>query len=133
MLTIYYIKSPFGKSDEVLDGIIANSKWVRVAYDGGEEFYVLGLIFNEFDKEQVDFICYGVPSSTPDNPPEDIKDYAQWLPVDMSQEKGEGYFIVYQNAVGPRIVANKVFYLLGEIGRGMDNGDNFFFCIFINN
>lgn len=93
------------KSDEVLDGIIANSKWVRVAYDGGEEFYVLGLIFNEFDKEQVDFICYGVPSSTPDNPPEDIKDYAQWLPVDMSQEKGEGYFIVYQNAVNGETVS----------------------------
>ena len=86
------------KSDDILNGIIANSKWVRVAYDGGAEFYVLGLIYNERDSQQVDFICYGVPSSSPDNPPEDIKDYAQWLPIDMEKEKGDGYFIVYQNA-----------------------------------
>lgn len=84
--------------DEILNSIIANSKWVRVAYDGGEEFYVLGLIFNQENSSQVDFICYGVPSSSPNNPPEDIKDYAQWLPINIQNPQGEGYFIVYQNA-----------------------------------
>lgn len=84
--------------DDILNGIIGNSKWVRVKYDGGEEFYVLGLIFNDKDINQVDFICYGVPSISPNNPPEDIKDYAQWLPSNIQNPQGEGYFIVYQNA-----------------------------------
>ena len=95
--------------DEILENILPNSEWVRVRYDGGEEYYILGLIYNETKKDYVDYICYGVPSSDSKNPPEDIKDYAQWLPLDVNNPGGAGYFIVYQSAAnGETVVINFV-------------------------
>lgn len=84
------------QKEEFLANIIANSNWVKVSYDGGQEYYVLGLIFSQTKKDKVDFICYGVPSKNKNDPPEDIKEYAQWLPIKQGGE--EGFFIVYQKA-----------------------------------
>lgn len=82
-----------------LNNLIASSSWVKVAYDGGQEYYVLGLIYNQENKNKVDFICYGVPSINKNDPPEDIKEYAQWLPLNLHEEDNDkGYFIVYQKA-----------------------------------
>ena len=93
--------------DEVLPKIIANSKWVKIKYDSSNNFYVLGLIYNE-DNSVVNFISYGVPSNNKDNPPEDLKDFAQWLPVE-NNENFTGYWLVYQNAVDGKTV--KVDYM----------------------
>lgn len=82
--------------DESLKEIIPNSKWVKVTYDGDENFYVLGLIS---DKNQVlKYISYGVPSSDSNTPPDDLSDYAQWLPKDVNNIHKEGYWIVFQDA-----------------------------------
>jgi len=54
---------------------------------------------NQENKNKVDFICYGVPSTNKNDPPEDIKEYAQWLPLNLHEEDNDkGYFIVYQKA-----------------------------------
>jgi len=82
--------------DDSLKEIIPNSKWVKVTYDGDENFYVLGLIYDE--ENILKYISYGVPSSDSNTPPDDLNDYAQWLPKDMQNAQKEGYWIVCQDA-----------------------------------
>lgn len=82
--------------DESLKEIIPNSKWVKVTYDGDENFYVLGLISDE--NQVLKYISYGVPSSDSNTPPDDLSDYAQWLPKDVNNIHKEGYWIVCQDA-----------------------------------
>jgi len=84
------------KKDESLEEIIPNSKWVRVTYDGEENFYILGLIFDE--EKVLKYISYGVPSCDSSTPPDDLSDYAQWLPKDVLSTQKEGYWIVCQDA-----------------------------------
>lgn len=86
------------ETEETLQQLIANSKWVRVNYDNSENYYVLGLIYDD-NFENVEFISYGMPSNDSINAPEDIKDYAQWLELENSQTGTKGYWIVYQNAL----------------------------------
>lgn len=83
-------------SEEYLSTIIPHSKWVKVTYDGGEDFYVLGLISDENDK--LKYISYGVPSPDSTTPPDDLRDFAQWLPKDVSNAQSEGFWIVCQDA-----------------------------------
>ncbi len=89
----------FSKYEEytLLENIIPNSKWTKVVYDKNGEYYVLGLIYNEIG--EVLYICYGMPASSPDIPPEDLEEYAGWFPKDAQNPKGEGYFIVCQDGV----------------------------------
>lgn len=82
---------------ELLERIIPNSKWVKVDYDSTDSFYVLGLIYDE-NNQDILYISYGVPSKDFNNPPEDLKEYAQWLPVDFNNPESEGFWIVYQSA-----------------------------------
>ena len=81
---------------ELLEEIIPNSKWTKIIYDNDGNFYVLGLIFNE--QANVLYICYGMPSRDRNVPPEELKEYAGWLPIDSNNPSGEGYFIVCQDA-----------------------------------
>ena len=80
-----------------LENLISNSKWVRVEFNNKEEFYVLGLIYDDENKE-VEYISYGMPSNDSKNPPEDLKDFAQWLPIDFNKPDVDGFWIVYQEA-----------------------------------
>ena len=93
------IDALFNKYPEytILTKIVSNSKWVKINYDDGEEFYVLGLIYDK-DSKFVEFISYGVPSQDDKNPPEDIKDFAQWLPIENLENNLIGFWLVYQNA-----------------------------------
>ena len=88
----------FDKYDsfDTLSSIIPNSKWIKVVYDESNNFYVLGLIYRE--DGGVLYICYGVPSNDPQTPPDDIKDYAGWLPLDSENVDSQGFFIVCQDA-----------------------------------
>ncbi len=82
---------------DLLERIIPNSKWVKVDYDQTENFYVIGLIYDG-NNQDILYISYGVPSKDFNNPPEDLKEYAQWLPIDFNKPKDEGFWIVYQDA-----------------------------------
>ena len=81
---------------ELLEDIIPNSKWTKIVYDSDGNYYVLGLIFNE--QKNVLYICYGLPSRDRNSPPEELKEYAGWLPIDSNNPNGNGYFIVCQDA-----------------------------------
>lgn len=72
---------------------IENSKFVRVKIDE-ESYYLLGVIYEE---EEILYICYGLKSVSPSIPPEDMEEYAKWLPM-TENENGEGYWLVFQDA-----------------------------------
>lgn len=83
--------------EEVLEKIVSNSQWVKVKYDETSSFYVIGLIFNE-EKNKVEYIAYGLPSKNKDVPPDDLKEFSQWLPTNIFNQEEEGYWVVYQEA-----------------------------------
>ena len=93
------IDALFNKYEEykLLEEIIPSSKWAKIVYDNEGNYYILGLIYKE--NQEVLYICYGVPSVGGNNPPDDIKEYAGWLPKDSNNVDGEGYFIVCQDAI----------------------------------
>ncbi|MBO7526392.1 MAG: hypothetical protein J6T74_00675 [Clostridia bacterium] len=91
------IQSLFGKypEEEILKDIIPNSKWVKIDYEDKGEYYVVGLLYEE---NKIKYVCYGVPSTHSLEPPEDLKGFSQWLPIDTEKEDGFGYWITYQDA-----------------------------------
>ncbi len=82
-------------SEDNLTKIIPNSKWVRVDYENNGKEYVVGEIY---DDDHVRYICYGVPGSYDTQPPANIAKYSQWLPIDLTNPEGLGYWIMYQDA-----------------------------------
>lgn len=89
-----FIKYP---KEDFMESIIANSKWIRVDFNENRDYYVLGLIYDD-TFNMVEYIAYGMPSSNNKNPPEELKDYVQWLPKNFTNKNGDGYWLVYQSA-----------------------------------
>lgn len=83
--------------EENLKNIILNSKWVKVSFNENSDYYVLGLIYDD-SFETVEYISYGMPSMDDKNPPEDLKDFAQWLPIEFL-DNAKGFWLVYQDAL----------------------------------
>ena len=92
------IDTLFNKYEEytLLENIIPNSKWAKIEYDKDGNYYVLGILYNEVG--EVLYICYGMPELSSSNPPDDLEEYAGFLPKDTNNPDGEGYFIVCQDA-----------------------------------
>lgn len=89
-------------ADEILCDIIPNSKWVKVDNDiDNEKFYVVGLIYFE---NEVKYVCYGFPAEWSEKPPADFNEKAQWLPIDVAEPHGQGYWITYQDALDGEMV-----------------------------
>ena len=82
-------------AEEVLESIIPNSKWVSVDFNGDVKTYVVGLIMEAGD---IKFIAYGVPGVWSETAPANFNPEAQFLPLDVSDPKGQGYWLTYQNA-----------------------------------
>ncbi|MBO5777400.1 MAG: hypothetical protein J6R34_03020, partial [Clostridia bacterium] len=78
--------------EEVLNGLVPNSSWVRINTPDG--YYVVGLIL---DGDAVSYICYGVPSTDRNMPPTEIADFAVWL--SLGGGEGRGYWLIYQDAL----------------------------------
>lgn len=88
-------------SEERLVEIVPNSRWIKVDYDGDGKQYVLGLIY---DKDEVKYICYGVPSDKDNAPPSVLESYSQWLEIDDG-----GYWVMYQDAkTGENVIVDDV-------------------------
>ena len=83
------------ESEEYLESIIPDSKWVKVDYEGTGDYYVFGLVYAN---DEVKYICYGVPAVYSKNPPKEISGYPFWLPLENDHENGFGYWITYQDA-----------------------------------
>ena len=82
-------------AEEVLESIIPNSKWVSVDFNGDGKTYVVGLIMEDGD---IKFISYGVPGEWSETPPANFNEEARFLPLDISDPKGRGYWLTYQDA-----------------------------------
>ncbi len=76
-------------ADEGLEGVVENSRWVRITYDGAK-FYVFGVIYGG---DEPQYICYGVPSKGGDKPPESLAGLASFIPCGDG-----GYWVMYQDA-----------------------------------
>lgn len=76
-----------------LENMVKNSRWIRVGK--GESSYVVGVIyFNEKPR----YICYGVLGRYLSKPSE-IKTYSSFIPKSPFNLKGEGYWVMFQDAI----------------------------------
>ena len=82
-------------TEEHLENIISNSKWVKVKVDEEGNYYVLGLIYEE---ETLKYICYGVPGVYQKNPPRQLSGYPIWVPLEEDKPQNFGYWLSYQDA-----------------------------------
>ena len=81
-------------TEEYLESLIPNSKWVKVELKNGD-YYVLGLIYQE---NELKYICYGVPGVYQTLPPRQLSGYPVWFPLDSNKNGGFGYWLSYQDA-----------------------------------
>ena len=83
--------------NETLESIVDNSKWVTINYDDVQNDYVVGLLYDEEGK--LEFVAYGVPGNIDNQPPSQIIEYSQWLPLDPKKPNEEGYWVMFQDAM----------------------------------
>ena len=88
------------QSEEGLERIFSESKWAKIYYSK-DKFYVVGLIF---EKSKEKYICYGVPSRYKKTPPKALEGYASFIPLSVFDMFGDGYFIMFQDAMSGRCV-----------------------------
>lgn len=79
--------------DEILQDIIPNGKFCKVKMEEG--YYVFGVIY---DDNLPQYICYGIPALKKGEQQKDVQGFSQWLPLDLNDEEGKGYWISYQDA-----------------------------------
>ncbi len=77
------------KRYETLEKLLPGSRWVKIDYDGGGRYYVVGVT--------EDYLCYGVPAIYSPSPPKELKGYCQWLPKNSLEPRGEGFWIIFQD------------------------------------
>ena len=84
----------FPREDALLS-VFPDSSWVRINYSD-DKYYVVGVV-KEMGREK--YICYGVPSEYSENPPEELKGFCSFIPLSVFSVKGDGYFMMFQDAV----------------------------------
>ena len=87
-----------GKRVETLEKSLPFTKWVKVE-NGEMAGCVVGLI-----GEKPDYICYGLPGKYEPIAPAELEKFCQWLPLDVKNPQGDGYWLVYQNAITGKTV-----------------------------
>jgi hypothetical protein len=80
--------------EDALEKNIPCSKWAKIFYSD-EKYYTVGLIF---DDKKPAYICYGVPGKYSKEPPSELKGFCSYLPLSIFDVKGDGYWMMYQNA-----------------------------------
>ncbi|MEG1529404.1 MAG: hypothetical protein RR405_03525 [Clostridia bacterium] len=85
--------------EKKLTEAVPNSKWVHI--DADDDFYVVGLLY---DNEKPAFICYGIPGKYSIKPPSDLAEMCVWLPTNVEDKYGDGFWVIYQSAVDGTIV-----------------------------
>ncbi len=93
--TSYLEDNPINES---LGAIIPGSRWADIS----EENYTFGVIYD--DNGLPLYIAYGFRLGYSDQPPESLDGYSQWIPTDTNDPHGDGFWVIYINAVtGERI------------------------------
>ena len=85
-----------------LEKAIGGSRFVKINY-ADDKYYVVGVI-KENDKAK--YICYGVPSPYRDTPPKELAGYCCFVPLSIFNLKGDGYFMMFQDAFTGKCVRN---------------------------
>ena len=88
--------------EEKLCSLIPDSSWVKINFKD-DEFYVVGLV-----GKGPDYICYGIPATYEIEPPKDIMALCSWLPKDKNDVEGEGYWIMYQDAITGKTISRSL-------------------------
>lgn len=83
------------EDEKILSEIIPNSKFCKVDFDDGTGYYVFGIIYEQGLPK---YLCYGLPAKKDAQPPRELADFYQWLPVDQQNEDGNGFYLMYQDA-----------------------------------
>lgn len=83
------------RQEEVLNEILPNSKFCKVMFEDGSGYYVFGIIY---DDGLPKYLCYGLPSKKESEPPTELSNLYQWLPIDANNEDSDGYYMMYQDA-----------------------------------
>ena len=93
----YQIDKMFSSNPQetALTEIIPNSKFCKVEFDDKSGSYVFGIIY---DEQNPQYLCYGVPAKKQCTPPRELSSFYQWLPLDIEDENGDGYYMMYQDA-----------------------------------
>lgn len=81
--------------ETTLKRILPHSKFVKINY-AENKFYVIGVIY---EMSKVKYICYGVPDKYSKNPPKELKGYCQFIPLSMFNIGGDGYWMMFQDAI----------------------------------
>ena len=79
------------EEDLTLQELIENSKFAKIYYEDSQEFYSVGLIYEDGQEK---YICFALPCTAGNPPPNNLAKYSQYLPVDDNL----GYYLMYQNA-----------------------------------
>ena len=87
-------------AETALEQAISGSQFAKVYY-ADDKYYVVGVI-KENDKEK--YICYGVPSVYRETPPKELAGYCSFVPLSIFDLKGEGYFMMFQDAISGKCV-----------------------------
>lgn len=87
-------------AETALEHAFGGSRFAKVYY-ADDKYYVVGVI-KENDKEK--YICYGVPSAYRETPPKELAGYCSFVPLSIFDLKGDGYFMMFQDAYSGRCV-----------------------------
>ena len=82
--------------EENLAEVVPNSKWVKVNYDDNSKGYVVGLIY---ELETIKYVAYGVPAKFGETVPSSLEDCSQWISKEINNSDGDGYFVMFQDAI----------------------------------
>ncbi len=75
-----------------LSQMVSESRWAKVGK--GEKSYVVGIIFENAEPR---YVCYGLAGNYYQKPTS-IKGYCSFIPTSPFDLKGEGYWVMYQDA-----------------------------------
>ncbi len=86
-------------ANEILNKKIDGGKFVNITENGEE--YSLGAIY---ENEHLKYIAYAVKCNNSANPPKELGENFQWLPLDIMDPLSEGYFLVFQDTSDLKIL-----------------------------
>lgn len=95
-----YIFNNYPMDDELMS-LLPNGKFVRISENN--EQYSLGALY---EQGEMKYICYAVFSLCNSNPPSELGENYQWLPIDKEDPLSDGYYIVFQDANTLNILPN---------------------------
>lgn len=91
---LYGLLEKFPEEDS-LQKMIYGSKFVKINYSA-KKYYVVGIIK---EKEKEKYVCYGVPATYSETPPKELDGYCSFIPLSIFDLKGDGYWMMFQDAV----------------------------------